>query len=106
MTAIAQSAGGARCDEATADCYRIPINPGTSWRSLASEKAQKFEQQGYQVKQLEDLDDDTGLLVYELSKNGTTEFLHASSSEASVLFLKRPKLLTKEQVDQSASGNS
>jgi hypothetical protein len=103
LTAIAQSAGGARCNEAKADCYRIPTNPGTNWRAIADDRIEKFKQSGHQVKEREDLEE-AGLRVFELSKNGDPKYyLHISSSFEGIVLLKRPTLLTKEQVDQEAS---
>ncbi|NJN62322.1 MAG: hypothetical protein HC795_13045 [Coleofasciculaceae cyanobacterium RL_1_1] len=57
-------------------CHRVA---GESLRSVASQLKTNLEAQGYQFKQRDDLGDDAGFRVYEISKDQDVQFLHIFS---------------------------
>jgi hypothetical protein len=60
----------------SAQCHRVA---GESLRSVTSQLKTNLEAQGYQFKQRDDLGDDAGFRVYEISKDQDVQFLHIFS---------------------------
>jgi hypothetical protein len=66
---------------------------------VAGNLEEKLADQGYDVEQLE-LDDDTGLRVYEISKDNKRYYLHFLSTAQGTVYLIKPEQLSREEVEK------
>ncbi len=83
-------------------------NPGcwqvgeTQWRKVAETIEQQLHNKGYSLTQLE-LEDETGLGVYEVLKQGKREFyLHVIQIEQKTVYVLKPQLLGRRELEQAA----
>jgi hypothetical protein len=75
----------------------------TQWRSVSTDLEQKLVNKGYALKPL-DLEDDTGLRVYEVSKDGKRQYyLNLLSTEKGTVYLMAEKPLTREELTTAAA---
>jgi hypothetical protein len=75
----------------------------TQWRSVSTDLKQNLENKGYVVQQL-DLEDDTGIRVYEVSKDGKMQYyLNLLSTEKGTVYLLAQKPLTREELRTAAT---
>jgi hypothetical protein len=81
------------------DCWQVEE---TQWRSIADNLEERLQADGYAVTQL-DLEDDTGLRVYEVIKQGNPKYyLHLLSTSHGTVYLVKSKLLSREEFQQMA----
>lgn len=81
-------------------CWQMAETRG---RMVAGTLEEQLQKQGYEVRKL-DLDDDTGMQVYEVAKNGTRQyFLHLLWSDRGTIYVRNPELLSRGQLE-AASG--
>lgn len=71
----------------------------TQWRKVVETIEQQLNQKGYTLAQVE-LEDDTGLGVYEVSKQDKREFyLHVISTAQGTVYLLKPQLLSRQEIE-------
>jgi hypothetical protein len=75
----------------------------TQWRSVSTDLKQNLENKGYVVQQL-DLEDDTGIRVYEVSKDGKRQYyLNLLSTGKGTVYLMAEKPLTRAELTTAAA---
>ncbi len=73
----------------------------TQWRSVAGNLEQQFEQQGYRVDKLDDLEDEEGMGIYEVSKPGApTHYLHFLLTDRGTVYLLDSKRLSRGELER------
>jgi hypothetical protein len=73
----------------------------TQWRSVASNLEQQFEQQGYRVDKLDDLEDEEGMGIYELTKPGTPpHYLHFLLTDQGTVYFLDSKRLSRGELER------
>ncbi len=82
------------------DCWQTPE---TQWRTVSQNLEENLKAKGYVVKQL-DLADDTGIRVYQVSKNGETQYyLNLLSTGQGTVYRFSQEPLTREELNKTAA---
>jgi hypothetical protein len=77
-------------------CWQVPETKG---RLIASTVEEKLQAQGY-ILTSQDIPDDTGMLAYEVKKDGKFQYyLHLAWSERGTVYLQNPELLSLADVE-------
>jgi hypothetical protein len=77
-------------------CWQMAETKG---RIIAETLEQQLQKQGYELRKLE-LDDDTGIQVYEVAKDGTRQyFLHLIWSDRGTVYVRNPEILSRGQLE-------
>jgi hypothetical protein len=71
----------------------------TQWRSVARALEQELENQGYEVESQTD-DEVPGFRVYEVSKNGETEYLNLLSTLQGTFYVLADQPMTRDELEQ------
>ncbi|WP_421658766.1 hypothetical protein [Leptothermofonsia sp. ETS-13] len=86
------------CSNSKGDCWQVNE---TQWRSVAGNLEQQFEQQGYRVDKLDDLEDEEGMGIYEVSKPGApTHYLHFLLTDRGTVYLLDSKRLSRGELER------
>ncbi|MCL6434220.1 MAG: hypothetical protein K6T90_08365 [Leptolyngbyaceae cyanobacterium HOT.MB2.61] len=86
------------CSNSKKDCWQVNE---TQWRSVASNLEQQFEQQGYRVDKLDDLEDEEGMGIYELTKPGTPpHYLHFLLTDQGTVYFLDSKRLSRGELER------
>ena len=74
----------------------------TQGRRIAGDLERRLQNQGYTLVQQE-LDDDTGMRVFEVSKGGTRQyFLHLIWSDRGTIYVRHPTLMSRTELEAAA----
>jgi hypothetical protein len=96
---ISQILGAEPSCQGKPDCWQVGE---TQWRRIADTIEQQLHNKGYKLTQLE-LEDETGLGVYEVLKQGKREFyLHVIQIEQKTVYLLKPNLLSRQELEKAA----
>jgi hypothetical protein len=71
----------------------------TQWRSVARALEQELENQGYEVESQTD-DEVPGFRVYEVSRNGETEYLNMLSTLQGTFYVLADQPMTRDELEQ------
>ena len=71
----------------------------TQWRSVARELEQELENKGYEVESQTD-DEVPGFRVYEVSKDGETEYLNLLSTLQGTFYVLADQPMTRDELEQ------
>ncbi|UBF25181.1 PepSY domain-containing protein [Kovacikia minuta CCNUW1] len=86
------------CNSPTETCWQIA---DTQWRSVEASLVGQLEAQGFDVTRL-DLEDDIGMGVYKISRNGKTEhYLHLLSTTQGTSYVLKDKQLSRGELEQA-----
>ncbi|GEM_PF-1375256 len=84
--------------KANEECWQLDE---TQWRVVAKQLTQRLEAQGCSVGKLDDLDDDTGMGIYQvIARNGEKTFLHLLLTDRGTVYVLDPNQLTRTQLQQ------
>lgn len=86
------------CDRDRQNCWQTAE---TRWRSVALNFEQTLEQRGYEVQPLDDLDQDTGVRMFRISKDGNAQYyLTVVSTLAGTRYAHSEQRLSLEEINQ------
>jgi len=89
------------CDDQQETCWRVP---DARMREVSRQVLADLQRKGYEVEK-EDIEDDIGMEVYEVSKNGEVKYyLHFLSlmSDSGTFYLPAKSMLSREELEQKA----
>jgi len=102
FAAVPQTNGAEQaCDDQQETCWRVP---DARMREVSKQVLADLQRKGYEVEKKE-LEDDIGMEVYEVSKNGKVKYyLHFLSlmSESGTFYLPAKTMLSREELEQKA----
>jgi hypothetical protein len=85
------------CSEAKkAECWQLE---DTQWRSVAGNLEKRLQNQGYSVTKLDDLEDETGMGIYKVDKDGVTKYLHLLLTSRGTVYLLESKPLSRSELE-------
>jgi hypothetical protein len=81
-------------------CYALTETNG---RAVFTQLEQRLVQKGYALEKLE-LDDDVGMSVYKLSRDGKVQdYLHLLWTDHGTTYLRSPKVLSRRELSELAT---
>jgi hypothetical protein len=100
VAAFSKSLGASQgCNQAAETCWQIQE---TQWRAVAVNLEKHLEDQGFEVTKLDELEDDTGMGIYEVSRLGTPKsYLHLLLTDQGTVYLLKDKLLNRGELEQA-----
>ncbi|OLP15731.1 hypothetical protein BST81_24745 [Leptolyngbya sp. 'hensonii'] len=79
-------------------CWQVE---DTQWRSIAGNLKQRLRDQGMELAEL-DLEDDTGLRVYEVSKDGKLQYyLNLLSTDRGTIYVLNPRQMSRAELESA-----
>lgn len=98
LVMFSKDAGATKACQSSKDgCWQTDE---TQWRSVAGKLEQHFEQEGYAVAKLDDLEDEQGMGIYEVSKPGSpTQYLHFLLTDRGTVYYLDPKRLNRNELE-------
>lgn len=98
LVMFSKDAGATKACQSSKDgCWQTDE---TQWRSVAGKLEQHFEQEGYAVDKLDDLEDEQGMGIYEVSKPGSpTQYLHFLLTDRGTVYFLDPKRLNRNELE-------
>lgn len=95
------------CNDAKENCWRVE---DSQWRSVSANLTKALEQTGHKVSQVDDSEEDTGMKIFEVSKNDQTYYLYflslSSGNGGTAYFQASSKDLSLEQAEQRVQGKN
>lgn len=96
LFAKAEGAEPGCSDSRKTDCWQLE---DTQWRSVASSLEERLENQGYAVTKLDDLEDEMGMGIYKVDKDGVTKYLHLLLTDRGTVYLLESKPLSRSELE-------
>ncbi|MGA7935290.1 MAG: hypothetical protein WCA35_17200 [Kovacikia sp.] len=100
IAAFSKTAGASpACNQQTETCWQVKE---TQWRSVARDLTKRLEDEGFDVTKLDDLEIDTGMGIYQVSKSGVPKYyLHLLLTDQGTSYLLKEKPLSQGELKRA-----